>query len=520
MRAATVAGLFALPLVGGTARAYTPDAPFAAEAAKHKAQWQREDGELDRRLEKLRQRFGKRPNIVYVLADDVGWGELGSYLGGKLRGTPTPNLDHIAAEGMKFLSHYSEPSCTPTRLALLTGRLPVRTGVDVVLWPGQPQGLEPEEVTVAEVLSDAGYDTAMFGKWHVGDAERHAPENQGFDYAYYALYNGAIFSWANQDAHYRADTVDGAGYFYSFPGTFAEYREKYGIDILGHLRGIKGKGRTEVKKITSESMVDMEAESIHEIKQYIRDHAKSDRPFFLYWASYAQQMASSPKEYRFKPGVDRVNNQAAQLAQHDDYMRQLVQTLEEAGIEENTLLVWVSDNGPMYGFWPDAGYSWLRGAKGDVYEGGVRTPGIARWPGMIAPGQDPLDLVHVTDLFTTAARIAGATGRIPDDRVTDGIDQTPLLLEGEGHGRRHYMFHYSGNRLAAVRMDNMKLHIRQETAGGLPNMDVYDIMRDPGEKFGTFYPHLWAVTPFQQLIGRHKELMKQYPNRQLPSGLF
>ncbi|MGI9342334.1 MAG: sulfatase-like hydrolase/transferase [Gammaproteobacteria bacterium] len=502
------------------AGAYQPDAPFAQAQSRNADAWKDDDAEVDRRLAELRERFGKRPNIIYILADDIGWGELGSFLGGASRGTPTPNLDAMAASGLKLMSHYSEPSCTPTRLALLTGRYPVRTGVDIVLWPGQTQGLEPGEVTVAEVLSEAGYDTAMFGKWHVGDLDRHAPERQGFDYAYYGLYNGAIYSWFNQDEFYSGDTVDGAGYFYDMPGTFEDYEKKYGIKIRGHFEGIKGKERKEIEPINATSMEDMERNAIRRIKDYIRDKADSDKPFFVYWASYAQQMAASPREYRMQPGVDRVNNQAAQLAQHDDYMQQLLDTLAETGIAENTLLVWVSDNGPMYAFWPNAGYSWLRGAKGEVYDGGIRTPGIAVWPGMIKPGQDAHDLVSVTDLFTTAARIAGTTDALPNDRIIDGIDQTALLLNGDGHGRRNYMFHYSGNRLAAVRMEHMKLHIVPGSRGGLPNMEVYNMTRDPGEKYGEMYSQLWAVVPFQRLIGAHMGLISKYPHRELPSGTF
>lgn len=374
----------------------------------------------------------------------------------------------MAAQGMKLLSHYSEPSCTPTRLALLTGRHPVRTGVDIVLWPGQTQGLAPEEVTIAELLSKAGYHTAMFGKWHVGDLAEHAPERQGFDYAYYGLYNGAIYSWVNMEPHYQADTIDGNGFFHDFPGTFKDYENKYGIKIRGHFEGIKGKGRTEVASIHATSMPEMERESITRIKQFIKEKANSDQPFFVYWASYAQQMAASPKEFREGKDKDRANPQSAQLAQHDEYVKQLLDTLKEQGIAENTLVVWVSDNGPMYAFYPNGGYSWLRGGKGEVYEGGVRTPGMAVWPGMISAGQDPDDLVSVTDLYATAARIAGASQYIPTDRVIDGIDQTALFLDGEDNGRRDYIFHYSGNRLAAVRMENMKLHILPGTAGGLP----------------------------------------------------
>ena len=502
------------------AHGYQPDAPQQKAMQENAAIWNMEDQAIDRKLADLEKRFGKKPNIIYVLADDIGWGELGSYLGGKLRGTPTPNLDDMARQGIQFLAHYSEPSCTPTRLALLTGRHPVRTGVDIVLWPGQLQGLAPEEVTVAEILSAAGYHTAMFGKWHVGDLEHHAPENQGFDYAYYGLYNGAIYSWANQDAFYNTQTLDGVGHFYDFPGTLEDYYQKYGIRILGALEGKKGAGRMEVAKMSAESMVEMEAVSISKIKDYIRDKADSDQPFFLYWASYAQQMASSPREYRFNEGLDYRNNQSAQLAQHDDYIRQLLDTLKQTGIEENTLVVWVSDNGPMYAFWPNAGYSWLRGAKGDVYEGGVRTPGFAVWPGMIEPGQQVIDLVSVTDLLVTAARVAGAEDKIPSDRVIDGIDQLPLLLNGEGNGRRHYLFHYSGNDLKAVRMEEHKLHVIPGSRGGLPNYELYNITRDPGEKFGAMYNQLWAIVPFQRLVGSHKKLIREYPHRKIQSGLF
>ena len=507
-------------ILGPAVSAYQGDAPFEKAREENKKDWDKEDRSIDRKLAKLKKKHGKSPNIIYILGDDVGWGELGSYLGGKLRGTPTPNLDNMAKQGMQFLSHYSEPSCTPTRLALLTGRHPVRTGVDIVLWPGQTQGLAPGEITVAEMLSDAGYHTAMFGKWHVGDLEQHAPENQGFDYAYYGLYNGAIYSWVNQKNFYEQQTLDGVGHFYDFPGTFEDYKNKYGIEILGALEGIKGKGRKEIKPMGPESMVEMEADSIMKMKKYIKEKAKSDKPFFLYWASYAQQMASSPREYRFNEGLDHRNNQSAQLAQHDDYIKQLLDTVKEAGIEENTLVVWVSDNGPMYAFWPNAGYSWLRGAKGEVYEGGVRTPGFAVWPGMIEPGQQVMDMISVTDLFTTAARIAGIENKLPSDRVIDGIDQLPLLFNGEGNGRRTYQFYYSGNDLKAIRMEDHKLVIVPGSRGGLPNYEMYNLIRDPGEKYGAMYNHLWAIVPFQRMVGSHMKLIRQFPHRKIKSGLF
>jgi arylsulfatase len=166
----------------------------------------------------------------------------------------------------------------------------------------------------------------------------------------------------------------------------------------------------------------------------------------------------------------------------------------------------------MYAFWPTAGYTLLTGAKGDVTEGGIRVPAMARWPGMIEPGQDPMDFIHVTDLFTTAARLGGALNSIPTDRVTDGIDQTALLLLGEGHSRRNYMFHYGGGVLGSIRYEDFKIHIK-EGHGGLPGMDFYNIMRDPGEKYGALYPGLYAVTPVQQIMGQHMGKIARFPHR-------
>jgi arylsulfatase len=412
---------------------------------------------------------------------------------------------------MKFLSHYSEPSCTPTRIAINTGRHPVRTGLNSVLWPGQTAGLHPDEVTIAEVLSGAGYDTAMWGKWHVGELPEQAPESQGYDVSHYGLYNGAVYFWADVQDHYLAEeTVSGTHPFHDFPGA-EEYQRRYGIHIDGHFRGRKGKGREEVSRITSsKAMEQFEDDSANEIVAYIQEKAKSDRPFFIYWATYFHQDASSPRAHRAGENVDSRNNVAAQGGQHNAHMARLLETLESEGIEENTLLVWVSDNGPMYYFWPHSGFSWLRGHKGQVLEGGVRTPGIARWPGMIEPGQDPLDMIHVTDLFTTAARIGGALDRVPSDRVTDGIDQTALLLNGEGHGRRHYMFHYSGQDLEATRLHEHKL-----VGQGLFGSKVYNVARDPREEH-PMQGFMWLITPFQTLVSGHMALIQKFPHRQLP----
>ena len=505
--------IIAQAVPGGGDDGIQHDAPYYALQNRMADEWAEADSQIDEKLAALRGEFGKPPNIIYILADDVGWGELGWQGGGKHRGTPSPALDQMALEGMRFWSAYAEPSCTPTRIAIMTGRYPFRTGLNIVLWPGQEEGLSPQEETLAEVLSASGYDTAMWGKWHLGELEEYAPENQGFDYAYYGLFNGAPYAWQDSFELHEGQPSVGNPLFYDFPG-IEEYRNTTGIDLSepAMFQARKGEPRQAVGELTAAGQSAFEVESIGQINEYVREHANSDKPFFIYWATYAQQVAGS-EEFQNAEGVDRANPQASFMLQHNTHVQSLLDTLRDEGIAENTLVVWISDNGPMYGFWPNAGYSWLRGAKGDVLEGGVRVPAMAWWPGTIEAGQDPVDMLHITDLYPTAARIAGATDKIPDDRVIDGVDQTALLLLGENHTRRNYMFHYSGPELAAVRFGDVKAHILGGGGGGLPRLEIFNVKRDPGEKNGELYPYLWTVTPFQNLLTGHQKTIQQFPNR-------
>ncbi|KAJ1446106.1 alkaline-phosphatase-like protein [Pelagophyceae sp. CCMP2097] len=530
------------------------DAAFEDLQSKHTEEWAQEDEAIarvpaSRRLAALQDKHGKRPNIVYILADDVGWGELGFQGGGKHRGTPTPELDKMAKEGegrhcMRFWGAYAEPSCTPSRVAINTGRHPVRTGLTTVLWPGQTDGLSPEETTVASVLSKAGahlrrgrwaspdrggcanpgrYHTAMWGKWHLGEAPEHSPERHGYDYAYYGLFNGAPDAWPGSFDLYDSPT-NARTMFYDFPGV-AAYEAETGIDLknVGFV-GRKGEERKPIGGVEGalddDRQAAFERESSKQMKAWITAKAATPDPFFVYWATYTQQLCGAAGVAE-RPGekIDRANAQAPMMAQHNAQLGELRAHLEALGISENTLLVCdtspeYSDNGPMYAFWPTSGYSWLRGGKGDVLEGGVRVPAVAVWHGMIKPDQDPTDLIHLTDLFKTACHIANATHLIPRDRVIDGVDATPLLLGGEGRSRRAAMFHYSGETLGAVRHGDFKIHLLPGGGGGgLPRMEFYNVRRDPGEKHGEFYPGLFAVTPLQNLVKAHMDMIRRFPHR-------
>ncbi len=504
--------LLAVPFVSSSL-AFQPDAPYLVAQHRHEANWAADDATINEKLAALEQKFGKKPNIIYILADDVGWGELGWQGGGKFRGTPTPTLDKLGAEGMKFWAAYAEPSCTPSRIAINTGRHPVRTGVNGVLWPGQTLGLASEEVTIAEVLSGAGYRTAMWGKWHLGDSPQHSPENQGYDYAYYGLYNGAPAAW--QDAHeaYQGDKhVAGPPHFYDYPGD-ENYLKVYGLKYNpGFFVGRKGEERKPLTefKFDQKGMVEFEENSHRQIVEFIDKYAKDENPFFIYWATYTQQIVASPK-YKNRKYVDDRNPQASFMAMHNEHVQSILNALRDEGVEENTLIVWISDNGPMDYFYPNGGYTWLRGRKGSTLEGGVRVPAMAWWPGMIEPGQEPLDILHITDLFTTAARVGGALDNIPSDRVTDGVDQTGLFLLGEGKGRRQYMFHYSGAELESIRLNDMKI---VGASKGLFGSQVFNIRRDPREEHA-IKGMMYMITPFQTITQGHMGLIKKFPHRDL-----
>ena len=494
------------------------DAPYYDLHEKNKDKWAAEDKQIDAKLAALEKKFGKKPNIIMVLTDDIGWGSLGAYGGGKVVGMPTPNLDKMARDGMKFLSAYSEPSCTPTRLALLTGRQPHRTGVNVVLWPGQKQGLVAEEVTIAELLKEGGYDTAMWGKWHVGDVyDEQLPHNQGFDYAEYSPYNGAVWTWQDSADYYKKfEVLPGrAPFFLDVP---QDYFKRFGLEPHFIWEGRPGEKPKKVMPANCETYQDMDTRRTDAINEYVKDHAKSDKPFFIYFPSDAtNSVCANNVKFRHQKHVDSANNMAVSLVEHDHNMGRILQNLKDLGIAENTLVVWYSDNGPMHGFFPNAGYSHFRGGKGHVTEGGVRVPAMAWWLGMIEPDQEPIDLLHVADVFTTLARIGGVKDKIPNDRVTDGIDQAAFLLMGEDHSRRDYMFHYSGTDIGAVRLGPLKAHF-QGMEGGLPKFEMYNILRDPREEVGKkigIYPYLQFIVPFGQLVQAHLELMQEFPDREL-----
>jgi len=493
-------GLLAAVVAGfaGTASAQQFDAPYYELQKENGVAWVEEDKAIDAKLAELEERFGRKPNIIYILTDDIGYGELGVQGGGAARGMPTPNLDQMARDGVLFNGFYSEPSCTPTRVALMTGRHPVRTGLTDVIFPGNPAGLAPAEVTIAELLSDAGYVTAMYGKWHLGDGPETWPNSQGFDEALFGLYNAAPWAWNTPTERVMWNNfTDAPDFFFRAP-------------LHGKMEGKKGEKAVEVSELNKEAYVRFEEETFNRSIDFVRRNAQGDQPFFLYWASNLMSQFTSHPDWLGKSPQGTHN--ADQMMEHDHYMGELLATLRELGIAENTLVVWMSDNGPMYDLFPESSYTALRGGKGDVLEGGVRVPAVAWWPGVIEENQLQAEILHVTDMYTTAARIGGALDKIPDDRIVDGLDQSSFLMTSTP-SRRKYMFHYSGRNLGAVRVGQFKRHIAAGH-GGLPGKAFFDIYKDPREEHGVMVSMLWAWVPFDDIVRMHNGMIEEFPHRE------
>jgi len=490
----------------GFAKEIIHDPEFVRMEKEFSEQWNADDSVVQQKLAALEKRFGKKPNIVYILADDVGYTELGSYGGGKIRGAPTPSLDQMAREGMRFLTFYSEVECSPSRGALMTGRHPIRNGLYNITLPGEVgSGLAGEEVTTAEILSAAGYYTGHFGKWHMGGEEEHFPTSQGFDEAEWSEGNPPW--WTNNKDATANDDVGGLtqrALMYS-PGP-----ENFPYDTGGVMRAKKGEEPELVYPYSMEKYNTYDSEVADRVIDFIKRRAKTDQPFFVNFWGKGNHFWGAHPDFRDTPAG---TNTSSQMVEHDYNTGRILQTLTELGIAENTLVIWSSDNGPMYTVHPHGGYSLLPGGKGETREGGIRVPSLAWWPGMIEADQDPLDIIQITDWFTTIIKIAGAMESIPDDRVIDGIDQTGLLLLGEGHGRRDYVFHYNRKNLEAVRKDQIKLNLKPRNPA-FHFFEVYNLYHDPAERFPNEAQNgIWAGPGITKMIQEHMLQIQQYPHR-------
>ena len=506
-------------LAGDSKDKIVHDAEFYILNAQNGEKWAVEDKEVDEKLAELRKKFGRPPNIIHIMWDDTAFGDVGIPAIQKVRGLNTPNLNKMAEEGILFTRMYTEVGCTPSRAACATGRLAVRSGMYNIGMLLESHGMRSEEVTIAEVLSKAGYATAFHGKWHLGDIEESYPHNQGFDEAFFTGYNQILSlntrkaEGANASMGLYEDMLPADPY--KLDDTFVT---KGWVQIA---EGTKGGKTRQWGDNSHENYMKIDPEAQRRTLEFIERNAKAGKPFFV---------ANWPNMTSFLPNPKKVSTARSILQDGlqgniDPFVGRVMDKLKELGIAENTLLVCMADNGPMaHNAPPGLGMeeTIFRGGKGDFLEGGVRVPAQAWWPGTVEPDQIVGDIVHETDLFTTFARLGGATEYIPTDRIIDGVDLTYLLMEGDTHSRRDYVFIYAGPRLGATVKGNYKRHwISSDPIGeasGIPAA-FYFLPADPRETTPMLVNLIHLKSPFNRMKLRHELWKKKYPDAREVHGI-
>ena len=419
----------------------------------------------------------RAPNIVILLADDLGYGDLGCYGHPTIR---TPNLDRMAAEGMKLTQYYAAPKCTPSRAALLTGRLPIRSGLNQVLFPTSNGGIPDEEITLAEALKTRDYATICIGKWHLGHLPQYLPRRHGFD-------------------HY------------------------FGVPYSNDM-DVKKSGHPPIPLMRDDVIIEQPAvqETLtlrytREALRFIRDHSAKTprgRPFFLYLAyTFPHVPLHAGKAFRGKSPRGLYGDVVEEI---DWSVGQILAAIREQGLSESTLVVFTSDNGPWLVKELDGGSAGLlREGKGSAWEGGVRVPCLTWWPGTIAAGRVSFDLVSELDLFASCLELAGA--KIPDDRPIDSISFAPVL-RGTGSSSRSHVYHYLDGEFMAVRSGPWKLHLKtinaassQEKVQAQNPPLLFHLMTDPSERIDVAGQHPDVIKKILEDVDAHRQGTKAGP---------
>jgi arylsulfatase A-like enzyme len=487
---------------------------------------------------------GNKPNIILIVSDDFGYGDAGCYLGGEARGMPTPNIDRLAAEGVMFTSFYAQPSCTPGRAAMQTGRIPNRSGMTTVAFQGQGGGLPAAEWTLASVLKTAGYKTFFSGKWHLGEADYALPNAHGYDeMKYCGLY------------HLNAYTYGDPNWF---PEMDAQLREMFQRVTKGALSGNAGETPHEDFKINGEYVntpdrgvvgIPFFDEYVEKASlEYLDRNGKLGQPFFMSinFMKVHQPNLPAPEFQHKSPSKSKY---ADSVVENDTRIGRIMDKVRALGLDKNTYVFWTSDNGAWQDVYPDAGYTPFRGTKGTVREGGTRVPSIAWGPGIKA-GIKNAEIAGGLDYMATFASLGGA--QLPqNDRdgkpiTFDSYDLTPMLF-GTGPSPRNSWFYFTENELTpgASRTGHFKavFNLRGDDGaktGGLavdsnlgwkgPEQyvatvpQVFDLWQDPQERYDIFMnnytEHTWVLVTINAAV---KELMQtylRYPPRKSQSETY
>jgi arylsulfatase len=485
-----------------------------------------------------------KPNIILIVSDDFGYGDAGVYGGGPGRGMPTPGIDRLANEGMTFFSFYAQPSCTPGRAAMQTGRIPNRSGMTTVAFQGEGGGLPAAEWTLASVLKTAGYQTFFTGKWHLGESDYALPNAQGYDEMKYAgLYHLNAYTYGD-------DTW--------FPDMDPQLRAMFNQVTKGAMSGNAGEKPHEEFKVNGQyvNTPDQHIVGIPFFDEYVEkasvDYldraAKAGKPFFMSINFMKVHQPNMPASEFIHKSPSK-SKYADSVVENDTRIGRVMDKVRALGLDKNTYVFWTTDNGAWQDVYPDAGYTPFRGTKGTVREGGNRVPSIA-WGPNIKPGSRNYDIVGGLDYMATFASLAGV--KLPEkDRenqpiIFDSYDMSPILFD-KGKSARTSWFYFTENELSpgAARVSNYKavFNLRGDdgaATGGLAvdsNLgwkgadkyvatvpQVFDLWQDPQERYDIFMNNYtertWMLVTISSAI---KDLMKtyvEYPPRKLQSGAY
>jgi arylsulfatase len=457
-----------------------------------------------------RKQSGRRqPNIVFMLVDNYGYGDLGCYGGGELRGVTTPRVDRLAAEGVRLTNFNVEPECTPSRSAFLTGRMPIRSGTSSVELTGGKDGLAPWEYTLAELLSDAGYSTALFGKWHLGSTEGRFPTNQGFDEWFGIPRSSGEVNWPLQ------------------PGFDPK---EYTLQSV--MEGVKGQSSRPLRPYDRAARALIDREIADRASAYISRKAKEDKPFFLYLPftlphdpPLTHPDYTKPNRSQYQNAMDEIDHNAGRV----------IDAVEAAGIADDTIIVFTSDNGPQtfqgigvdFGGQSDSGP--FRGEFPSGWEGAFRVPCVIRWRGRTKPGRVSNQIVSLLDFYQTFATVAGAGARVPTDRAVDSIDQSRFLFADQATSDRDHIMIFHDSRLLSVKWRNFKYHVEvREAPRGpvvttgqstttaidnvLPEPWIFDIENDPKELWNIATTNVWVRRPVAKIRRDYADSVAKFPN--------
>ncbi|EOW6614576.1 arylsulfatase [Vibrio fluvialis] len=470
-----------------------------------------------------------KPNILVIFGDDVGYWNLSTYNQGMLAYT-TPNIDSIASEGAKFTNFYAQQSSTAGRSAFITGQMPKRTGLSKVGMPGAPEGISEKDPTIATMLKQLGYATGQFGKNHLGDRDEHLPTNHGFDEFFGNLYH--------LNAEEEPENVD-------YPKN-PEFRKKFGPRGVIHSYA---DGKIEdTGPLNRKRMETVDGEFLDAAETFIEKQVKEDKPFFTWFnTTRMHNFTHVPKEYDGKTGAGFY---ADGVKQHDDQIGQLLKKIKDLGVDDNTIIIYTTDNGPMINLWPDAGMTPFRSEKNTGWEGAFRVPAMIKWPGHIQPGTTLNGIVSLEDFFPTLLAAAG-DDKVKDELLKgkkangksykvhlDGYNQLPYFTgQTQESARKEFVYWSDDGDLLAVRYNQFKMHFAiQEHESGLDVWKypftklrvplIFDLSIDPFERGDTgmgydrwMYERSYLLGPAIEKVNQIMSTFDDFPPR-MEAGSF